>query len=561
MDTGQTAQITSLTSGPSDAAWSPDGEWVAFTAFVEAETEPLAKLPKKPKGATWAPAAKVITQLNYRSDGAGYLTEGHVQLFVVPAEGGTPRQLTAGAFDVNGPLAWSADGQRLFVSSNRRTDADLEPVDSELYSVALEDGKLEALTARYGPDRHPVMAPDGGRIAYLGYDDQLLGYQPSKLFVMAVDGTGSVCLTAGLDRSIDSMLWARDASGLFVSFADQGDTKLAFVALDGEVRVLGGGLGGTSLGRPYSSGSFDVGPRGSLVYTATSSSAPAELAVLRPGVASPQLLTSLNTDLLAHKTLGAVEELRFESAHDGLELQGWLVTPPDFDADKQYPLLLEIHGGPFANYGARFSAECQLYAAAGYVVLYMNPRGSTSYGADFGNQIHHAYPGFDYDDLMSGVDAVLAKGFVDPERLFVTGGSGGGVLTAWIVGKTERFRAAVVAKPVINWTSFALTSDAYNFFYKYWFPGFPWDFQAAYWKRSPLSLVGHVSTPTMLLSGEVDYRTPISEAEQYYQALKLCGVDTALVRIPEASHGITARPSNLIAKVAYILAWFASHDD
>ena len=244
-----------------------------------------------------------------------------------------------------------------------------------------------------------------------------------------------------------------------------------------------------------------------------------------------------------------------------MDLQGWLVVPPDFEATKTYPLILEIHGGPFANYGPRFSAECQLYAAAGYVVLYMNPRGSTSYGADFGNQIHHAYPGFDYDDLMSGVDTVLAKGFVDPERLFVTGGSGGGVLTAWIVGKTERFRAAVVAKPVINWTSFALTSDAYNFFYKYWFPGLPWDHQETYWARSPLSLVGNVTTPTMLLSGEADFRTPISEAEQYYQALKLQRVDTALVRIPEASHGITRRPSNLIAKVAYILGWFEKHDE
>jgi acylaminoacyl-peptidase len=254
--------------------------------------------------------------------------------------------------------------------------------------------------------------------------------------------------------------------------------------------------------------------------------------------------------------LGETEEIWFNSSYDNRRIQGWIVKPPDFDGHNTYPLLLEIHGGPFANYGDRFSAEVQLYAQAGYVVLYINPRGSTSYGEEFGNLIHHNYPGQDYDDLISGVDAVIDRGYIDENQLFVTGGSGGGVLTSWIVGKTDRFRAAVAAKPVINWYSFALTSDSYNFFYKYWFPGYPWEHTDHYMKRSPLSLVGNVKTPTMLLTGEVDYRTPISESEQYYQALKLLKIDTALVRIPDASHGITARPSNLISKVLHILKWF-----
>ncbi|MEZ5473701.1 MAG: prolyl oligopeptidase family serine peptidase [Steroidobacteraceae bacterium] len=193
------------------------------------------------------------------------------------------------------------------------------------------------------------------------------------------------------------------------------------------------------------------------------------------------------------------------------------------------------------------------------MVLYANPRGSTSYGEDFANLIHHAYPGNDYDDLMSGVDAVIARGNVDPEQLFVTGGSGGGVLTAWIVGKTDRFRAAVVAKPVINWTSFVLTADMNNFFYRYWFSGPPWEAQAEYWRRSPLSLVGNVKTPTMLLTGEADYRTPSSEAEQFYQALQLRSVPTLMVRLPQASHGMTGRPSQFIAKIDNILAWFARY--
>jgi acylaminoacyl-peptidase len=270
-------------------------------------------------------------------------------------------------------------------------------------------------------------------------------------------------------------------------------------------------------------------------------------------------LTDLNADLLGHKELGAVEEIWYESSHDGRPIQGWVLTPPGFDPDQRYPLILEIHGGPFANYGDRFSAEAQLYAAAGYVVLYTNPRGSTSYGGEFGNLIHHAYPGHDFDDLMSGVDAVLERGYVDADRLYVTGGSGGGVLSAWIVGHTDRFRAAVVQKPVINWYSWALTADMYVTGIRYWFPGPPWEHRDHYMDRSPLSQVGNVTTPTMLITGEEDYRTPMPESEQFYQALQFRGVPSALVRIPDASHGIASRPSNLVAKVAHVLEWFRRH--
>jgi dipeptidyl aminopeptidase/acylaminoacyl peptidase len=267
-------------------------------------------------------------------------------------------------------------------------------------------------------------------------------------------------------------------------------------------------------------------------------------------------MTSLNEVLLEHRELARIEEVTYASSADGREIQGWIAYPPGFDPAKKYPLLLEIHGGPFAAYGPHFAPEIQLYAAEGYVVLYTNPRGSTSYGAGFANLIHHDYPGQDYDDLMSGVDAVLARGFVDPDQLYVTGGSGGGSLTAWIVGHTDRFRAAVVAKPVINWYSFVLTADMYPFFGSYWFPGAPWENAEHYLKRSPISYVGKVTTPTMLITGESDLRTPISESEQYYQALKMRKVPTALVRIPGASHSINARPSQMIAQVLNTVGWF-----
>jgi dipeptidyl aminopeptidase/acylaminoacyl peptidase len=268
-------------------------------------------------------------------------------------------------------------------------------------------------------------------------------------------------------------------------------------------------------------------------------------------------LTNLNEEFLRNKRLGAVRPLEVKSSFDQRSIDAWLVTPPDFNPDRKYPLILEIHGGPFASYGPLFSTDNQLYAAAGYVVLYTNPRGSTSYGEEFANLIHHDYPDHDYDDLMSAVDAAIGRGFVDEKNLFVTGGSGGGVLTTWIVGRTDRFRAAVAQKPVINWTSFALTTDMYTYAVRYWFTKNPWEDPDSYWKRSPLSLVGNVKTPTMVIVGEQDMRTPVSDSEQYYQALQLRNVATALIKVPGASHGgLAARPSQSAAKASAILAWF-----
>ncbi|HUK64693.1 MAG TPA: prolyl oligopeptidase family serine peptidase, partial [Dongiaceae bacterium] len=357
------------------------------------------------------------------------------------------------------------------------------------------------------------------------------------------------------DRSVGGLEWSADGKGLYFQSDDQGDTKVGYLTTGGQITIVTGALGGLDVGRPYAGGSFSVSGNGRIAYTMVGPDHPADVGVASIGKPA-QRLTGLNDDLLAYRTLGKVEEIWFESSYDKQKIEGWIVTPPGFDAKKKYPLILEIHGGPFANYGARFASELQLYAAAGNVVLYTNPRGSTSYGERFGNLIHHDYPDHDFEDLMSGVDAVIAKGSVDTTNLFVTGGSGGGVLTAWIVGHTHRFRAAAVQKPVINWYSFVLTSDVDVFFTRYWFPAFPWDSTAQYMRRSPISYVGNVTTPTMMITGEVDYRTPSSEAEQFYMALKLRQVPAAMVRFPEASHEISARPSYLVAKVAYILAWF-----
>ncbi|MDN5205547.1 S9 family peptidase [Fulvivirgaceae bacterium BMA10] len=557
MDTGQTAKLTNLTSSPGNLVWSPDGEWIAFTMFVTSKPKSFAKMPAKPKGAEWAEPAKYIDQLRYRADGAGYLKEGYTQLFVLSADGGSPRQITFDNYNYGGRVSWTPDSKAVIISANRHSNAAQEPLNSELYKITLSNGNISQLTSRKGPDNNPVVSPDGKTIAYLGFDDTYQGYEVTRLYTCRIDGSNAKLITSGLDRSVASPVWSSDGKGIYFQYDDEGNTKIALASLNGKIKDITNNVGQTSLGRPYSGGSYTVSDNGLVAFTNCTPDRPADVAVVNSG--TKKRLTELNDDLFSFKKTGKVEEIWFESSHDKRKVQGWIVKPSDFDPAKKYPLILEIHGGPFANYGDRFSAEIQLYAAAGYVVLYVNPRGSTSYGKEFGNLIHHNYPGQDYDDLMSGVDAVIKQGYVDENNLFVTGGSGGGVLTAWIVGKTDRFKAAVVAKPVINWYSFALTADAYNFFHKYWFPGFPWDHADHYMKRSPISLVGNVKTPTMLLTGESDYRTPISETEQYYQALKLRNVETAMVRIPGAPHGIAGRPSNLMAKVANILAWFEKY--
>jgi dipeptidyl aminopeptidase/acylaminoacyl peptidase len=563
-ESGATAAISNFTESPTSLAWSPDGRRLAFTMPVAAERKPLkVDLPEVPKNAHWADPPKLIDRMVFRADGEGYLPNAFSQLFIIDADGGAARQVTQGDFDHQGPPAFTADGRSVLITANRRADADYEPLDSEVYRVDLSDGSIHALTDRRGPDQHPVASPDGKHIAYLGFDDKRLGYQATQLYVMDSDGSHSRSLTPDLDRDAAAPQWTGDSRELIFQYGDHGSTKIAAIDLGGKMRVLANDLGGNDITRPYSGGSFSIAAVKAanvrFAYTRAAALAPAALAT---GTSTRDIaaLTAHSATLLDQRTLGAVEEISFESSVDRRHIQGWIVKPPGFDAAKKYPLLLEIHGGPFASYGPSFAAEIQLYAAAGYVVLYLNPRGSTGYGEEFADLIHHDYPDNDYGDLMSGVDAVVGRGYVDDQRLFVTGGSGGGVLTAWIVGHTDRFRAAVVVKPVINWASFVLTADMTNYFYRYWFGGFPWDDAQAYWKRSPLAYVGNVHTPTMVMTGEADYRTPSSEAEQFYQALKLRKIDTALVRVPNASHDISARPSLLIAKAAYVLAWLKSHD-
>lgn len=551
-----TRQLTNLGDSPGNISWSPNGKYIVFNMSVDNQPKQQVKLPQAPKNAKWSEPPIYIDKTNYRSDGAGFLKDRSRHVFIVSVDGGYARPLTFGDKSHSGPFSWSADSRYVYFSSNLNEEPEKEPRNSEIYRLDIQSGQLEPMTDRLGPDSNPLISPSGKYMAYLGNDETYKGYQQTKLYIMNLNTKDIQCISTDFDRDVNRIFWQQDEKALFFSYDTEGETRIANIDLNGKVNDLVNNLGGLSLGRPYASGNYSVAKDGTIAYTENSSDKPADLAVLKAGSTISTSLTRVNDDLLGHKNMAKVEEIWFESSYDNQKVQGWICKPPGFDPEKKYPLILEIHGGPFLNYGNRFSTEYQLYAAAGYVVLYINPRGSTSYGEAFANYIHHNYPSEDYDDLISGVDALIARGYIDENNLFVTGGSGGGVLSAWIVGKTERFAAAVVAKPVINWTSFVLHADGPSFFAKYWFGSMPWEDIDNYWRRSPLSLVGNVTTPTMLLTGEQDYRTPMSETEQYYAALKLAGVETAMVRIQNAGHGIANRPSNLVYKVAYILDWF-----
>lgn len=555
LTSGQTAMITNLIESPSSIAWSPDGQSIAFSMRVPAEKPSLAKPPQKPEGATWAEPPVVIDAVVYRFDGRGYLKPGFNHIFVVTAHGGAARQLTSDHYNHGGRLAWMTDGSGIVFSANRDENWQYELSESDLYRVSM-DGELEQLTDLPGRETSPAVSPDGRTIAFERDDHQDKQYSINALGLIDANGDNLRVIGQSLDRSIENPNFSDDGESIYFHFTDRGWTKVGRMSLDGQTQIIIEGINGTTIGRPYTSGDYSVARDGTIAYTFGTEKTPADVWV-KLVVGTTHQLTALNANLLGQRQLGDVQEIIYPSSVDGTEIQGWYLTPPNFDPDKKYPLVLEIHGGPHLAYGPHFSSEMQRMAAEGYVVFYDNHRGSSGYGRDFGMLLEYKYSSEeDFGDHMSGVDAMIDKGFIDPERLFITGGSAGGIATAYAIGLTDRFKAAAVTKPVINWISKTLTGDFYPSQINHQFPGLPWDEFEHYWARSPLSLVGNVTTPTLLMTGEDDFRTPMSETEQYYQALKLQRVDAVMIRLPGTSHGIASRPSRLIAKIDNILAWF-----
>ena len=553
LNSGRSARITRVEGSPTHLRWSPSGTHIAFAMTAKTAPPLLVKRPSAPEGAKWADKPRVTDRLYHERDGSGYVEPGFSHVYVVPAEGGTPRQVTEGNFHHRQP-EWRSDGMALTVTGNRSENWEYDFRNSEVYTIALVSGAIEPLTTISGPDDSPLPSPDGQWVAWLGFSDERQAYQVTRLRIAKPDGSAMKELLVNLDRSVDAIHWAADAGGLYYQYDDKGRTKIGYVTIDDRSEIVADNLGGTSIGRPYGGGSFSVSDKGDIAYTYTRPEFPADVAIATSD--GPRKITHLNSDLLDQKVLGETRELWWESRVDGLQIQGWITLPPNFDPTQQYPLLVENHGGPISNYGERFSPEMQLYAAAGYVVFFPNARGSTGYGEAFGNLLYHNYPGEDYNDVMDGVDAVINQGFIDPEQLYVTGGSAGGIMTAWMIGKNDRFRAAAVIKPVMNWYSKTLNADNWFYYFETRIPGTPWTHPNDYLRFSPISLVGNVTTPTLVMVGLDDLRTPPSQAKQLYHALKYRKIPTVLVELPGASHFIAKKPSQLIDKIDNILAWF-----
>ena len=553
IDSKQYSSISQLSGSPKSTKWSPDGRYIGFSMFVPESTLQLVSPPRKPKNAKWAEKPRITDRLKHESDGLGYMKEGFDQLFYISSEGGTPVQITSEKYN-HRSFDWTHNSNGLVFSSNYNEEWEYDFRNSELYSIDIDGNNINQLTNRNGPDYGPIVSPNGKLIAFLGYDDKIQTYQTTNLYIMDIDGGNKKEIKTKLDRSISSIKWSDDGKRIFFMYDNHGNSKIATSTLNGKTEKLVDNVGGTTIGRPYGGGSYSLSKNNKIVFTLTSPYHPSDLAIYEEK--SINRLTDLNHDLFKNKDLGVIEEIWYKSSIDGRDIQGWVAKPPEFNPNKKYPLIVENHGGPISNYGDRFSPEILLYSSAGYVVFYPNPRGSTSYGEEFGNLLYRNYPGDDYHDVMDGVDKMIELGFVDKNNLFVTGGSAGGIMTAWIIGKTNRFKASAVIKPVMNWISKTLVADNYFGYAHSRYEGQPWENFIHYWNFSPISLVGNVETPTMVMVGLDDLRTPPSEAKQLYHALKLRKVETVYVEIPGASHNISNKPSQLITKIDHILYWF-----
>ena len=541
-----------------ELAWSPDGALIAFQQRIDAALPEWLGLVAAPEGAVWAARPKHTHRRLYRHDAVGEVPEAVFQIFVVPADGSAPpRQVTTGAWHNGFPhhlppgLVFSPDGAEVLIAGTQRADWDLAPGDVDVHAIRIADGTVRRLTEIAGPTAHGVVSDDGAWLAFTAVNQRGLSHQLRRLHVMPFAGGAAREVLRGFERSISEVAW--DNGALLVTYDDAGCTHIARVTLDGAMTVLARDAGSGAIEMPYASGApLSVARDGSVAYVRTDTTMPCQVALVTPNgdVAD---LTALNRGAW----IGAfrpAERLVFEGV-EGREVESWLMLPA---GTGPHPLVLEIHGGPYAQYGTRFSLKYQGLAAAGYAVLSVNPTGSTGYGEDFANALHDRFPGPDYDDLMLGVDAAITRADIDADNLFITGVSGGGVLSLWAVTHTHRFRAAVSIKPVVDWQSWLLTADIGLSIGMTWMGHeMPWEAHEKYRARSPLSFAQNARTPTLLMCGETDSRTPASEAMQMYAAFKLAGVESELLRFPGTSHSSMAmRPSLFAAEISATIGWF-----
>jgi len=551
---GPATQVTRALEKIGDARWSPDGKQIAFSMFTPEAPKWNISLPPAPKDAKWAAAPRIVQSLHYRQDQVGFIADGRTQLFVVAADGGAARQITHGAWTVGAgelhgavPFDWTPDSRTIVFQAARDFDNDLSYQRGQLLVVDVASGELRDLVPVKGAWTQPSVSPDGRTVAFLGYPTGKRTHTDSDLYVVPIGGGEIRKLSEGFDHDPINVRWAPDGSGLFFDADVRGSRNVDFASLKGGVKPVTHGEHVLVLD--------SLSKTGVAAGTVTDPDHPAE--VVRYDLGKPDsvaTLTHINASWMEGKTLGHTQTLTWSSS-GGAQIEGWYITPPDFDASKKYPLILEIHGGPYGSYNSNFDFMWQNFAANGYVVLYLNPRGSTSYGQAFVDGIDHNYPGPDYDDLMSGVDTLVSKGFVDTTHMYVSGCSGGGVLSSWVIGHTNRFAAAAVRCPVIDWISMAGHTDLPLFTHSFFNKPF-WEDPKPWLDHSSLMYVDRVTTPTLLMTGVLDRRTPMPQTEEYFSALKMRGVPTRVLQFDGEFHGTGSKPSNWMRTQLYMMSWF-----
>jgi len=554
---GATSQITRVDQSIADIKWSPDGKSIGFSMVVPTERVWKIDMPAAPQGAHWTAAPKYENTLHYRQDRVGFTKPGFLHLFVVSADGGAPRAITSGDWNVGARFDgqtgavgwdWAPDGKSVVVAAIDDAKADLIYRSSAILSVDVATGARRRLTSQEGEWNSPSFSPDGKRIAFTGNSETKASYHANEIYLMNADGGGVQKLTA-LDRDPGNIIWARDGSGVYFNVSQQGTQNLYFAP------VAGGSASAVTTGNQMlSTSSISRSGIAAGVRSAFTEAPNVVRVDVTKRPATPAQITNINETLLGRIKL-ATEERIVAKSTGNTDVEGWIVKPHNFNPSRKYPLIFEIHGGPHGMYNVGFNPVYQNFAANGYVVLYTNPRGSTGYGSAFGNAIYHNYPGPDYDDLMAAVDATIAKGYIDTDRMYVGGCSGGGVLSSWVIGHTDRFAAAAVRCPVIDWLSFAGHTDIPLFTY-FWFEKPFWEDPKPWLEHSSLMYVGNVKTPTLLMTGELDMRTPMPQSEEYYAALKMRGVPAALLRFEGEYHGTGSKPTNWMRTQLYMMSWY-----